>query len=71
MGIDMSNYKMIYKEQVFNVLSIVLFFNQNSEEKKVNKPTFIEAAYIDESGEIKTIKDEAWTFQFIRRQAKD
>lgn len=31
------------------------------------KPKFIDAVYIDEDGTIKTMRDEAWCFQFVRR----
>lgn len=67
MGIDMSNYKMIYNEQVFNVVSImptIDFENGN----QINKVKFIEAMYIDENGELKIVKGEAFMFQFVRRQ---
>ena len=37
------------------------------EEGEPPKPKFIDAVYIDEDGTIKTIRDEAWCFQFVRR----
>lgn len=66
MGIDMSNYKMIYKEQVFNVVGVFPTINLESE---TNTPEikFIEASYIDENGEFKIVRDEAWRFKFVRR----
>ena len=69
MGIDMSNYKMIYKDQVFNVINIMMtteFLSNIAEEQEV-KVTNIEATYIDENGEIKIIRDEATMFKFVRR----
>lgn len=47
MGIDMSNYKMIYKEQVFNVVGVIPTINLESE-TNTPKVKFIEASYIDE-----------------------
>lgn len=67
MGIDMSNYKMIYKDQVFNVVGIVPIFNMNSEDKGFKKIKFIEASVINEDGELAIINDEAWMFKFVRR----
>jgi hypothetical protein len=66
MGIDMSNYKMIYEDQVFNVISIMPIF-ELLPETGLAKPKFIEATYINENGEIAVIRDEAWTFKFVRR----
>lgn len=66
MPIDMVNYKMIYQDQVFNVLSIILTFGDFTEGNPP-KPKFIDATFIDENGEIKTLRDEAWCFKFIRR----
>ena len=50
-----------------NVLQIMIDFAGPSEEGKPPKPKFIDAVYIDEDGTIKTIRDEAWCFQFVRR----
>jgi hypothetical protein len=71
MGIDMSNYKMIYKDQVFNVVGImpILDFTgvNNAENNGFKKVKFIEASVIDENGELAIINDEAWMFKFVRR----
>jgi len=66
MGIDMSNYKMIYNEQVFNVVGIIpnIYAESTNEPPKIQ---FIEASYIDENGELKIVRDEAWCFKFVRR----
>lgn len=66
MGIDMSNYKMIYKEQVFNVVGVIptLYTESANEAPKIR---FIEASYIDENGELRIVRDEAWCFKFVRR----
>ena len=66
MGIDMSNYKMIYQDQVFNVVGIMptVDFGTGNGPKKV---TLIEASVINEDGELRIISDEAWCFKFVRR----
>lgn len=66
MPINMTDYKMIIHEKVYNVIQIMIEFGQ-CEEGKAPKPKFIDAIYIDEDGIIKAIHDEAWCFQFIRR----
>lgn len=66
MGIDMSNYKMIYNDRVYNVVGIIptLDFSEGNGFKKVK---FIEVSVIDEDGELKIIYDEAFMFKFVRR----
>lgn len=63
----MSNYKMIYNDQVFNVIGVIPTFYEYSEDAVIRKIKFIEASYIDESGELKIMQDEAWKFKFVRR----
>ena len=67
MGIDMSNYKMIYNDQVFNVVGIVPTINCPDDKNGIRKVKFIDASVIDECGELKIIHDEAWMFKFVRR----
>ena len=67
MGIDMSNYKMIYNDEVFNVISIMPTFGYNEDANKAPKAEFIDATYLNENGELATVNDEAWKFKFIRR----
>lgn len=67
MGIDMSNFKMIYKDQVFNVININPVFGEGKGDSGIEKPKFINAMCIDENGEIIIIDDEAWMFKFVRR----
>jgi hypothetical protein len=64
---DMSNYKMIYKDQVFNVVNVMPTLTDYEQSNTNPKITFIEASYIDECGELKIIRDEAWMFKFVRR----
>lgn len=69
MPINMTDYRMIINERVYNVLQIIIDFAGPLEDGKPPKPKFIDAVYIDEDGTIKTIRDEAWCFQFVRRKA--
>lgn len=68
MPINMTDYKMIYHDQVYNVLQISI--DVLVKEGATPKPRFIDAVYIDEDGMIKAISDEAWCFQFVRRKEK-
>lgn len=63
---DMSNYKMVYQDQVFNVVGVIptVYAESSGATPKIQ---FIEATYIDENGELRIVKDEAWTFKFVRR----
>lgn len=67
MPINMTDYRMIINERVYNVLQIMIDFAGPLKEGEPPKPKFIDAVYIDEDGTIKTICDEAWCFQFVRR----
>ena len=68
MPINMTDYKMIYHDRVYNVLQICIDFFVK--EGAAPKPRLIDAVYIDEDGMIKVINDEAWCFQFVRRKVK-
>ncbi len=68
MGIDLSRFKVIHGEKVLNAVALmeVFFDNMNLNERKtVEKPKFIDVLAINEDGNIISIHDEAWTFQFI------
>ena len=66
MPINMTDYRMILRGRVYNVLQIVLVTRfENGDDAPTVK--YIEAVYIDEDGVIKTMRDEAWCFQFVRR----
>jgi hypothetical protein len=67
MGIDMSNYKMIYKDQVFNVVGIIPMLYDGTVKDGIKKVQFIEASAINEDGNLIIINDEAWMFKFVRR----
>lgn len=54
MPINMTDYRMIINERVYNVLQIIIDFAGPLEDGKPPKPKFIDAVYIDEDGTIKT-----------------
>lgn len=65
MTIDMSAYKMIYNDEVFNVVSIVPIYEVN--DKGIPKVVTMDAWVINENGELTMIRDEGWCFKFVRR----
>lgn len=67
MPINMTDYRMIINERVYNVLQIIIDFAGPLEDGKPPKPKFIDAVYIDEDGVIRTMHDAAECFQFIRK----
>lgn len=67
MGIDMSNYKMIYEDIVYNVVGVIPTIDFNGENNGIKKIKFIEATVINEDGELAIIYDEAMMFKFVRR----
>ena len=68
MPINMTDYKMIIHERIYNVLQIMIDFgNEPIEDRNSPKPKFIDAVYIDEDGVIRTMHDAAECFQFIRK----
>lgn len=70
MPINMTDYKMILHDRVYNVLQIMLTFGESKGETTPPPVKFIDAVYIDEDGNIKIVHDEAWCFQFVRRKAE-
>lgn len=68
MPINMTDYKMIIHERIYNVLQIMIDFgNEPIKDRNAPKPKFIDAVYIDEDGVIRTMHDAAECFQFIRK----
>lgn len=66
MPINMTDYRMILRGRVYNVLQIVLVTRfENGDDAPTVK--YIEAVYIDEDGSIKILRDEPQYFQFLRR----
>lgn len=71
MNIDLSRFKVVYREKVLNALSLesVHFADghfPNPEDKGCYfKPKFLSVMVINEDGNIVIICDEAWMFQFL------
>ena len=67
MGIDLSRFKVVYGEKVLKALALqeVLFPDDTQWDAIHKKPKFIEILVINEDGNIETLRDEAWMFQFI------
>ncbi len=68
MGIDLSRFKVIHGEKVLNAVALmeVRFDNMDYNEREtIETPDFIEVLAINENGNIVSIHDEAWTFQFV------
>ena len=69
MGIDLSRFKVIHGDKVLNAIALldVRLPGDIDWEKRdtIVKPKTIEVLAINEDGNIVSIKDEAWTFQFL------
>lgn len=71
MNIDLSRFKVVYRERVLNAVSLQdVFFDSghypNPEDKgSCFKPKFMSVMVINEDGNIVVICDEAWMFQFL------
>lgn len=68
---DLSRFKVIHGEKVLNAVALVDVRMKRDEpldyenRKTVIKPEWIDVLAINEDGNIVSIADEAWTFQFI------
>ena len=69
MGIDLSRFKVIHGNKVLNAVALMEVHMpddmQWDKREIVEKPKFIDVLAINEDGNIVSIRDEAWTFQFI------
>lgn len=68
MGIDLSRFKVIHGEKVLNAVALMAVEFKNMDFNKrgtIERPDFIEVLAINEDGNIVSIHDEAWMFQFI------
>lgn len=66
MGIDMSSYKMIYKDIVFSVVTVMPFMESETVDSPL-KVKRIEVIFVNEDGELGVIEDERSAFKFVRR----
>ena len=67
MPINMTDYRMIINERVYNVLQIMIDFAGPLEEGNHQSRSLLTQYTLTKDGTIKTIRDEAWCFQFVRR----
>lgn len=69
MGIDLSRFKVIHGGMVLNAVALKEVHMPDdmeySNRDTVVKPKFIDVLAINEDGNIVSIWDEAWTFQFV------
>lgn len=74
MGADLSRFKVIYGDRVLHALALENVeyrdgewpgMKNGKETKTVAKPVFLSVLCINEDGNIVTLHDEAWCFQFI------
>lgn len=69
-NIDISRFRVIYGNKVLNALCIMDIWMPDADTSGRNretivKPKIIEILAINADGEIVSIQDEAWTFQFV------
>lgn len=69
MGISLSGFKVIHSGIVLNALALKGVKMREgmdaSNREIIEKPVWIEVLAVNEDGQIVSIKDEAWTFQFL------
>lgn len=69
MYVDLSRFKVVHRDKVLNAVALVDVRMPNDMDfhnrKTVEKPKFIDILAINEDGNIVSIYDEAWTFQFL------
>ena len=69
MGIDISRFKVIHGDKVLNAIALMDVRLPEGvcwdDRDTIIKPKTIEVLAISEDGNIVSIMDEAWTFQFI------
>lgn len=65
--IDLSRFKVVYSDRVLNALALLnIEYGENTNWDEIRKkPKFIEIAIINEDGNIETLRDETWRFQFV------
>lgn len=69
MGISLNGFKVIHGGIVLNALALKSVKMREGMEASnreiIEKPVWVEVLAINEDGNIISIKDEAWTFQFM------
>lgn len=65
---ELTGYKVVYKERVFRALALMGVEFEDGDYPdlgKTSKPKVVEILVINEDGNIVSVMDEAWMFQFI------
>jgi hypothetical protein len=62
-----NGFKVIYDNRAYHCIWIAQEYGEIKQEDTWRKPKFLEVTIINEDGEIRTIRDEAWMFQFVPR----
>lgn len=69
MGISLNGFKVIHGGIILNALALKSVKMREGMEASnreiIEKPAWVEVLAINEDGNIISIKDEAWTFQFV------
>ena len=74
MGIDLSRFKVIYGDRVLHALALENAEyrpgeypgeRSGKETKTITKPVFLTVLCLNEDGNIVSLHDEAWRFQFV------
>lgn len=69
MGIDLSRFRVVHKDKVLNAIALMEVRMPDGvcwdDRDIIVKPRVIEVLAINEDGNIVSIMDEAWTFQFL------
>ena len=66
--IDLSKFKVIYQDKVLRAIALDYLEFAETKEIKIpacEKPKFIGVLAINEDGQVVSLRDEAWMFQFI------
>ena len=65
MGVDVSRFKVIYGEKIFRAIAIMNMYMPKVQTYTIAQPNFLHILAINEEGNIVSINDEAWKFQFL------
>ena len=69
MGIDLSRFKVIHGDRALNAVALMEVRMPDgmkwNDRNTTEKPKIIEVPAINEDGNLVSIMDEAWTFQFL------
>ncbi len=66
-GIDITNFKMIYKDNVYNCLEMMPSIYCPEPESDKREVKFLEVVFINSDNRVEIVNDEAFMFQFISK----